>query len=77
MFVFVWKATGFCNARSEAFMSEADAWKYISDYSPIRWPDFVIEFNGEPTENSNFVQPAIDFVAAMMMKHPFTKEAKA
>ena len=66
MFVFVWKSTADYDARAHAYMSEADAWEYMSDCSPKHWPDFIIEMNGEPTENSNFVMKPVVFVERMI-----------
>lgn len=66
IFIFVWKATEQNNARSEAFMSKVDAWVEFRESRVCRWPDFIIQIIGEPTDNSNIVMKPIDFAQQMM-----------
>lgn len=66
MHVFVWNSTVENPARSEVFHTQEDAWVSIRDMRIRNWPDFIIEFNGNPTENSNFVMTAMAFVQQMM-----------
>jgi len=66
MHIFIWKATSERPARAEPFHNQEEAWASISDTKVRHWPDFIIEFNGDPTENSNFVMKPMAFVEQMM-----------